>query len=74
MTEWCYCCFIEIDTETAHPGEASYQMPGGFTMRTQVYVCTACRRLGCEILNPDGCKRPETFTLPEGVAPQAPSP
>ena len=57
INDVCYCCFIEAAQGTMHPGEASYKV-GEYQAVTQVTVCDVCWRLGCEVLNPEGCKRP----------------
>jgi hypothetical protein len=59
--EICFCCFLEVSPEDEQPGEATWTV-GETTVVSHVVVCIACRRLGCEVLNPDGCKRPEKAT------------
>ena len=56
----CYCCFIEIPDGTGHHGEARWHT-GETTVVSQLQVCDVCRRLGCDVLNPYGCKRPEAI-------------
>ena len=58
MNRWCYCCFINIPEGDAQPATFTQHI-GGSTVITHMSVCTACRRLGCDVPNPDGCKRPE---------------
>mgnify|MGYP001594985059 CR=1 FL=1 len=58
INDVCDCCFIEAAEGTMHPGEVSYKV-GEHRAVTQVIVCAACRRLGCEVQNPEGYKRPE---------------
>ena len=60
MLETCWCCFLEIPEGEEQRGTHSVQM-GEFTMVADVATCIACRRLGCEVANPDGCKRPERW-------------
>lgn len=60
MVEECFCCFISVGLEDANPIEATWTFPDGLRMETQdLVVCTACRRLDCDVLTPGGCKRPE---------------
>ena len=60
MADFCYCCFAEIPNGVAHPATYTSKI-GGSTVIQHVSVCTACRRLGCDVMNPEGCKRPESI-------------
>lgn len=61
MDDECFCCFIPVNRADAHPIEASWQVPDSDLrmITTDLVVCTVCRRLDCDILTPEGCKRPE---------------
>lgn len=58
QTDVCYCCFLDTPIGDLHPAEYSAKVESG-TLTAYFSVCTACRRLGCDVPNPEGCKRPE---------------
>ena len=62
MLETCWCCFLEIPEGEANPGTHSVNWGPGVTLTAYVSVCIACRRLECDVANPEGCKRPERWT------------
>lgn len=67
MSEFCYCCFVDLLPGEGNPGEARWKV-GDTTVVSEVVVCTVCRRLGCEVLNPDGCKKPEAVEAGDGLS------
>ena len=54
----CYCCFNDTPDTDVHHATNTGNI-AGVTVVQYMVVCTACRRLGCEVMNPEGCKRPE---------------
>ena len=54
----CYCCFNDTPAADLHAATNTANV-AGVTVVQHVTVCTACRRLGCEVMNPEGCKRTE---------------
>lgn len=58
MTELCFCCFIEIAEGQEQSGTATWKVTG-MRVISELFICTACRRLQCDVLDPNGCKRPE---------------
>lgn len=71
MNDICFCCFIEIPVGDTNPGTATWKLPdGGKVVTSDLSICTACRRLGCDVLRPGGCKRPEALAgeMPGGQA------
>ena len=63
QTDLCYCCFVEAPISDLHRAEYEVELEGysleSGTLVAYFWVCTACRRLGCDVPNPGGCKRPE---------------
>ena len=62
QTDVCYCCFVETPDSDLHPAEYAVEVDSG-RLIAHFAVCTACRRLGCDVPNPEGCKRPENRAL-----------
>ena len=58
QTDVCYCCFLETPISDLHRAEYAASVDSG-TLIVHFSVCTACRRLECDVPNPIGCKRPE---------------
>jgi len=58
QTNICYCCLHDFPVGEMHEGTMTYtgRLRG---VVQHVLVCTACRHLGCDVMNPTGCKRPE---------------
>lgn len=67
--DFCYCCYLDIPEGQGNPGEHSVQT-GGSTIVANVVVCSTCRRLDCDVPNPEGCRNPERVA--EGESPDAP--
>ena len=60
MQDICYCCFNDTPAADLHAATNTGKV-SGVTVVQYVTVCTACRRLECEVRNPEGCKRPELY-------------
>ena len=56
--ELCWCCFLDIPVGEGHAGEHSVKHAEG-KLIASVWVCDTCRKLGCDVPNPEGCLRPD---------------